>query len=286
MYRVLIIFSFLLFVLSGCGSEGSQSPGDTAPSTNQKPDMTIPAYIHGQIGLGVGEGAVINLRSLLGPEEERAKVLASARSDAHGMFTLEVKRQFLHQPVLVEVDFTQADQNCIAVQGCGESIDFGSVVDQPEAILLQTAIASLSADMNYSVGIQSTFAAQAALAELSGLNLDQDNGVADITTKFIVSKANSQVASRLGAIGDLPTATILPITDILVVASSQPAELFSTFLESALVSSCAELTHNDAYWLNACADQYVNMGVPGRSAYGDQEISMLQILDNLLKVYQ
>lgn len=241
-------------------------------------------YASGRIIKGVFEGANVRLYPIVGGRLVLEPVAESV-TDARGSYQLRIPREYIGKSALIRTSTAGARMKCDLIKGCGQQNFDNWVLFEDENLFIDMGVPELRENGIYNGSVLTHLAFAVAEARLSeGVS---SNGVADTAAGLTISRANSEVASTFGVIGDLPSLNIVDVTDPYERASADSAAL-----HYSLINSVAIATAIDAYAesdfvqaLFKLTNQFARSGIPGNSNDGAGEVTQASLLEAMAGAY-
>lgn len=273
---------FLSSLLAGCLVDGVKRE-----STSAKPDSSDPQsfYISGRFIKGVLDGAVVQVYPYVNGILLDTTI-AEVRTDINGHYQAKIPREYIGKSAVIRASSANRIR-CDLVDGCGND-DFGMwSTYENETLILSVAVPELAENGVYNGSALTHIAVASVNSDYSSV-LPADNAVADIAIKTLIQKSNSKVVSAFGLVGDLPRLNIFDITIPADYENATALEMRYSVMNSAAVASASKVFElpdpQDA--LRRLTEQFVELGLSGKSMSASQEVTQVDLLEELAKTFQ
>jgi|GEM_PF-3275896 len=278
-----LLILLLCSLLAGCLVDDLKGqPNNTDGKTDGVDEHHF--YVSGRIVKGVFEGANVRAYPIVGGQQALEPVAESV-TDARGSYQLRIPREYIGKSALVRASTLDARMKCDLMKGCGQQ-DFASwVLLENESLFIDIGVPELRESGIYNGSVLTHLGFAVAKTRLpEGISA---NGISDTAAELTISKANSEVASTFGVIGDLPSLNIVDVTD-----PDERASADSAVLHYSLINAVAVATAIDAYAepdfsqaLFKLTNQFAESGIPGNSNDGAGEVTQASLLEALAAAY-
>lgn len=281
-FLILLLCSFL----SGCLVDDLKGqPNDQSG----KPDDGVDGryfYVSGRIVKGVFDGAKVRVYPIGGGLRSLESVAESATAP-DGSYQLRIPREYIGKSALIRATTAGARMKCDLITGCGQQNFDDWVLLEGEGPVIDIGVPELREGGIYNGSVLTHLGFAAAEARLPEVDVSS-NGIADTTAKLTLSKANSEVASTFGVIGDLPSVKIVDVTDPEDRASATSSELHYSLINSVAVTTASDVygEPNFVQALTKLTAQFVESGIPGNSTLGAEEVAQSSLLAALADAYR
>jgi hypothetical protein len=242
-------------------------------------------YVSGRIVKGVFEGANVRVYPIVGGQQVLESVAESV-TDARGFYQVQIPREYFGKSALIRASTAGARMKCDLIKGCGQQ-NFGSwVLFEDESLVIDIGVPELRERGIYNGSVLTHIGFAVAKARLPESGVPA-NGIADAATKLAISRANSEVASAFGVIGDLPSLNVVDVTDPDDRASADFAALHYSLINSVAVATAIDVYAEPdfAQVLVKLTSQFVKSGIPGNLITGAEEVTQTSLLEALAGSY-
>jgi hypothetical protein len=280
--QIILLLTCALFF--GCKVDNLE---DRHATSSEKPSGAPEGYfsISGRILKGIVHGATVSVHPFIAGSYV-AEPVAQTSSDSEGFYSIYVPESYIGRPALIKVSAVQGNMKCDLPDGCVDG-EFGSWVPLSDnSFILNVGVPELRHEGIYNGTVLTHLGFVLAEADFNQKS-DLENGLSAINLRMRLLSANSRVASAFGVVGDLPSHSVVDITDAEERRHAKAAVLEYSMLNGAVVGLAqtiySENNYSDA--IQKLALQFVTAGMPGSSPEGS-EVSMIALNDSLIRMYR
>ena len=278
MYRLCGLALVCILSIVGCKAKELK---ETASNVSEKPTDTNSVLVAGRLERGTIADARVSLLPMAGGRPAWDETLGSGFTDSNGRFSIAIESRYLGMPVVLRAEILSGRSliKCDLTDTCGEGAAFGDRFTASRDSELVLAVPALLKSRQHNITVFSHVAYRLVESQLTEPP-PNGNALADIQLQHNIARANSQIASRFGIIGDLVSVELIDVTRRAEVESASVNSLGHSLLGSSIIK--ATMNANPASSFGDLVDdfsaQYISAGVPGNSEMASV-VSYADILD-------